>query len=502
MFGSDLLDIAIGMIFVYLLLSLICSAANEIIEAWLKNRATDLERGIRELLSPNAGVSNEGTVAKLYNHPLINGLHRGFYKDYVAYYNHNKFVRWLIRTFTTNPKLPSYIPARNFALALMDTVLPATSAHTPAAQTDAAANGDAADADAAGAAAPDVPGPAGALLEADAQAADRRSGATGATPPSARAAAAALAVAEAAEGISLQPLRDAIGAIPNKQTRDALLTLVDAAVNDPAKARENIEAWFNSSMDRVSGWYKQRTQFIIFVLGFAIAVALNADSVTLVKSLSTDKTLRDSLVVAAEAYAKANPSPTPATTTGAGPQTQPADATTKPSPTVAPQATPSVSPTATPLTSPPAPAAGTTGTTSDNTGTNGTTTGTTTAGTTGATTAAPQTSPTPPLPPECVKDANSPECKLAKNREAIKNLGLPIGWLDAGDDARRIWPGNKWRQTGGWLDQIYWHFFGWLITALAVSLGAPFWFDLLNKFIVVRSTVKPHEKSREEGSKE
>lgn len=498
MFGSDLLDIAIGMIFVYLLLSLICSAANEIIEGWLKNRATDLERGIRELLSPNTGVSNEGTVAKLYNHPLINGLHRGFYKDYVAYYNHNKLVRWFIRTFTTNPKLPSYIPARNFALALMDTILPATSAHTPAAQTNDTTNGNAADADAAGnAARAAAQEPAGALLEANAQAADRRSGATGATPPGTRAAAAAVARTEAAEGNALQPLRDAVGAIPNKQTRDALLTLVDAAVNDPAKARENIEAWFNSSMDRVSGWYKQRTQFIIFVLGFAIAIALNADSVTLVKSLSTDKTLRDSLVVAAEAYAKANPSPTPATT-----DTRAADAAPKPSPAVGAQPTPSVSPTATPLASPPAPAAGTTGTTNDNTATNGTKTGTTTADTTTAATTAPaQASPTPTVPPECVKDANSPECKLAKNREAIKSLGLPIGWLDAGD-TRRVWPGNNWRGAGGWLDQIYWHFLGWLITALAVSLGAPFWFDLLNKFIVVRSTVKPHEKSREEGSKE
>ena len=41
---------------------------------------------------------------------------------------------------------------------------------------------------------------------------------------------------------------------------------------------------------------------------------------------------------------------------------------------------------------------------------------------------------------------------------------------------------------------------GWLITALAVMLGAPFWFDVLNKFMVIRSTVKPREKSQEEGS--
>jgi len=34
----------------------------------------------------------------------------------------------------------------------------------------------------------------------------------------------------------------------------------------------------------------------------------------------------------------------------------------------------------------------------------------------------------------------------------------------------------------------------WNLTA-CISLGAPFWFDMLNKLIVVRSTVKPKEKS-------
>jgi hypothetical protein len=39
------------------------------------------------------------------------------------------------------------------------------------------------------------------------------------------------------------------------------------------------------------------------------------------------------------------------------------------------------------------------------------------------------------------------------------------------------------------------------MTAFAISMGAPFWFDLLNKFIVVRSTVKPKEKSGVEPTK-
>jgi hypothetical protein len=63
MFGSEMLDVVIGMIFVYLLVSLICSAANELIERQLKNRATDLERGIRELLDDKDGT---GLVTEVY----------------------------------------------------------------------------------------------------------------------------------------------------------------------------------------------------------------------------------------------------------------------------------------------------------------------------------------------------------------------------------------------------------------------------------------------------
>ncbi|MGH9962120.1 MAG: hypothetical protein ACREBC_34160, partial [Pyrinomonadaceae bacterium] len=74
------------------------------------------------------------------------------------------------------------------------------------------------------------------------------------------------------------------------------------------------------------------------------------------------------------------------------------------------------------------------------------------------------------------------------------------GWSSV-DDPQRRWPASNVRSEGGWADQIYWHWLGWVLTALAISLGAPFWFDLLNKFIVIRSAVKPHEKSPEDESK-
>ena len=54
MFGSQFLDIALGMIFVYLSLSLTCSAINEWIAGLSRSRARHLEAWVRELLAPKA----------------------------------------------------------------------------------------------------------------------------------------------------------------------------------------------------------------------------------------------------------------------------------------------------------------------------------------------------------------------------------------------------------------------------------------------------------------
>lgn len=48
---------------------------------------------------------------------------------------------------------------------------------------------------------------------------------------------------------------------------------------------------------------------------------------------------------------------------------------------------------------------------------------------------------------------------------------------------------NKLKKT----QKIWWwitKFFGLILTVFAASLGAPFWFDILNKIISIRSTGK------------
>lgn len=73
-------------------------------------------------------------------------------------------------------------------------------------------------------------------------------------------------------------------------------------------------------------------------------------------------------------------------------------------------------------------------------------------------------------------------------------LQLPIGWK------------GKWKawyakaQTdrfNAWND-IVTPLLGLLLTALGATLGAPFWFDVLNRVMVVRATVKPKERRLDE----
>lgn len=356
MFDSGILDVAIGLIFIYLLLSLICSAINEMIEARLKIRATTLERAVRELLNDPTGT---GLVKKLYEHPLVYGLFQGSYDPKKITHGN----------YQSGSNLPSYIPARNFALALMDIVLPAQSA---------------------------APGTRSA-----------RSGAAGATAsPSAP-------VASTTPGGAppLQALRDAIGSIQNPKVEQALRILLDASGNDVSKARENIELWFDSTMDRAAGWYKRRVQGSSFILGLVISIVVNADTITIGNSLSNDVAMRDSLVAAAQEYAKPS----------------------------------------------------------------------------NLSTLSPSQNPNSEIE-ACRKDENSPACKVAENLNQIRKLGLPIGWDR--NDPRTIPDFPSW----AWFIKLL----GWLITATAISLGAPFWFDVLNKFMVVRATVKPREKSPEE----
>lgn len=84
---------------------------------------------------------------------------------------------------------------------------------------------------------------------------------------------------------------------------DLMQSFIDKSAhseNKYAELKVHIERWYNDYMDRVSGWYKtkQRKKFII--AGFAVAIVLNVDSLHLLKMLSLDPDLKNRMVESAE----------------------------------------------------------------------------------------------------------------------------------------------------------------------------------------------------------
>jgi hypothetical protein len=116
MFGSTVLDIAIGLVLVYLLLSIFCSALSEAIAARLALRSRGLERAIRRILGDPQGA---GLAKEFFSHPLIDAM-----KQHAP-----------LPDKPTSPlapveppaRLPAYIPARTFALTLFDLLVPSGS---------------------------------------------------------------------------------------------------------------------------------------------------------------------------------------------------------------------------------------------------------------------------------------------------------------------------------------------------------------------------------------
>jgi hypothetical protein len=68
-----------------------------------------------------------------------------------------------------------------------------------------------------------------------------------------------------------------------------------------AEARHRVEGWFNDAMDRLSGAYRRKIQLYAIIIGLALAVLLNADSVAIVNKLWNDPLVRDIVAKQAEA---------------------------------------------------------------------------------------------------------------------------------------------------------------------------------------------------------
>jgi hypothetical protein len=96
-FDAAILDVAIGLVLIYLTLGLVCTAISEVINSLLSLRANNLRDALENLLG------SKETAAAFYDRPLI-------------------------RTLRREGSLPSYIPTWVFSRALVDQALGGPSA--------------------------------------------------------------------------------------------------------------------------------------------------------------------------------------------------------------------------------------------------------------------------------------------------------------------------------------------------------------------------------------
>jgi len=213
MFGLETLDIAIGVVFVYLMLGLVTSACAEmVIQKW-GLRGQQLEEAIRGLLRSN---DDTGIAKQLFDHPSIKALSRG-------------------------DRPPSYLPARRFTLALLDIIDQAYPEKSP----------------------PDAAAP---------------------------------------KAWTLERLHAAVDALGKEQDegKQALARSLQMLLRHSGDSFENalneIEHWYDETMDRATGWFKRKLQVILVVIAAIVVVLSNADTLQIVDVLTTNPAVKDAFV--------------------------------------------------------------------------------------------------------------------------------------------------------------------------------------------------------------
>jgi hypothetical protein len=325
MFGSVILEVAIGLVMIYLVMALLCSGVTEWIARIFALRSKTLKDGISKLIN-----DDQGLYKKITDHPLFTGLNPKKPKEHS--WDKRKIYNWEIikkKTFG-----PSEVPPATFAQIILDTLIDSKDIST---NNKKSINN---------------------LLK------------------------------------SIETL--AVDDKNKKVFKSLLISAKTKATNLEGTLKEfqtSLEKWFDDSMQRVTGWYKRKTQVIVLCLALVICFGINADTFGIANSLYTDPALRSAVVAAAEATVNESASHN--------------------------------------LTMP----------------------------------------------------------NYAQISENMSAIDLHLGW-DAKVGDRNKSPNGFW----GWLTKV----FGILITVFAVTMGAPFWFDLLGKLVNLRSSGKMPQKKEEE----
>ena len=450
MFNSSVLDVAVGLLFVYLLLGLICTTANEWIARALRSRAETLKQGIRGLLN----APPDGTYVIRSSDIAVAALAKRFGqaddKLALAIGPFDQLLRSDIDGYAAalgqNPAAPAPPGlAANLAeklnAALDQTALREKIGAVRVTLESGTESGKQLKSE-------DLrrlnlaflneayPGEIMSLSEEFYKHALIKSLARpGEHPSYIPATTFALTLLDilgrgqsAAVGTDrLTQIKSSIAVLPDSDVKTSLQAILRNGGDSVETVQTRIESWFDCSMDRVSGWYKKRTQIWTIVVASSVAILVNADTIDIAQKLMINPALRGTIVE----QAKNNPSSSTLTAQ------QKADLSSL------------------------------TGWTDD--------------------------FRTFHRLEACTRVKLDSNCAQSPAPPEIRN--------DIASAA--LWDRNSFPGLDLWSPNVFpwiWtviprHLLGWTLTAIAASMGAPFWFDILNKFMNIRSAgTAPNEK--------
>ena len=96
-----------------------------------------------------------------------------------------------------------------------------------------------------------------------------------------------LVVPDAQGQTTLDTIQKNIQELPDP-FKTSLGALAKNANGDVSKFRTSVEQWYDDHMDRVSGWYKRRTAWITLVVGAIVIVLLNLNALSIGRTLYTE----------------------------------------------------------------------------------------------------------------------------------------------------------------------------------------------------------------------
>jgi len=266
MFNNVALDIFIGLVFVFLLYSLLATIVQEIIATWLAFRSKVLEKAILRMLEDGRTTSKISFVDRIKGFFHMLGLFDFLRRTKIApwFYAH-PLIRYLAEDNYFSK--PSYLEAKNFSKVIIDLLKGIERQEIDAVQSiqNSITNGS-----------------------------------INQLPLNPK-------------GSSNPAIREIVRQYPqltiddnrqnnyntvaiNPDTAIFLKSLWQEAGTDVEKFKSKLEQWFDETMTRATGWYKRYIQVILFLIGLFFAYMFNVDAIALKNILAKDKTAREQLV--------------------------------------------------------------------------------------------------------------------------------------------------------------------------------------------------------------